>query len=340
MIHRILPIAILGVALISNTGCGNNSGGFKKIKGIEYKILKDVPGKNAVPGDYVEFQILATVDTMAGKPVDTLGDSRKMAGQTPVIPVEEAKGSGQWQSVLPFMSAGDSALVVISCDTLIKEMNKNNPNQRQLPSWLKKGNKINVLLSVISVKSKEQAQKDMQAKQEQMQKEAEEKAAAQMPVDDKILQDYFAKNNLKPTKTASGLYYTIAKPGAGESPKPGQLVSMKYIGKTLDGKQFDANMDESGNLLDKGGKKEPFTFPLGQGRVIKGWDEGVALLKKGSKATFYLPSPLAYGAQSPSPDIAPNSILVFNVELVDFKDAPPRPMPNPQQMQQQQQQQQ
>jgi len=156
-----------------------------------------------------------------------------------------------------------------------------------------------------------------------------EKAAQQMPVDDKILQDYFTKNNIKATKTASGLYYVINKPGKGDNAKAGQLVSMNYIGKTIDGKQFDANVDENFQPLKD---KQLFTFPLGQGRVIKGWDEGVQLLNKGSKATLYVPSPLGYGPRGAGADIPPNTVLVFNVEVVDIKaggEAPQASAPPP-----------
>src|SRR5262249_31786938 len=148
----------------------------------------------------------------------------------------------------------------------------------------------------------------------------QEKAAAQMPIDDKILQDYFAKNSITAQKTASGLYYTVSKPGSGSNAKPGQLVSMYYIGKTLEGKQFDANVDDGFQLL-KG--REVFTFPLGRGQVIKGWDEGVALLNKGAKATLYIPSPMGYGPDGAGGGaIPPNAILVFNVQVLDIKDAP------------------
>jgi FKBP-type peptidyl-prolyl cis-trans isomerase len=87
----------------------------------------------------------------------------------------------------------------------------------------------------------------------------------------------------------------------------------------MDGETFDSNIDTTFH------HKQPFTLPLGMGRVIPGWDEGLALLKKGSKATLYIPSPLAYGPQSPSPKIAPNSILIFEVEVTDIKDAPQPP---------------
>jgi FKBP-type peptidyl-prolyl cis-trans isomerase FkpA len=314
MIKKILSIAILGAAIISNTGC-KQEGDFKKLKGLEYKIVKDAHGKKGAIGSVMEVNILAFVDTMAGKPVDTLGDSRKQNMGMPIPQrVDSPRGSGQWTSVLSKLGEGDSAIVQIACDTLLNSMPAS--MGQKLPPWLKKGNKITIYLSVASVKTMEEYKQESEAKQAEMQKKMQDDAMKQMPVDDKMLQDYFAKNNLKPTKTASGLYYTIAKEGSGGNPKPGQMVTMNYTGKTLDGKEFDSNQDPKFNHV------QPFTFPVGQGRVIKGWDEGVMLLKKGSKATFFIPSPLAYGSRDQGPDLPANSILVFDVEVSDIKDAP------------------
>lgn len=328
MIKKILPFALLGAALTGTIGCKNKEGGFKQLKGIDYKIVKDVPGKNAQLGDIVEYNMVAKVDTAPNQAL-ILNDTRK-GGRPGVLRVEPVKNNGDFMAVMPMLSAGDSALVEISCDTILKYVPAN--QMQGLPSWLKKGNKISLTVSIVSIKSMEEYKKDMEAKQAEMMKEMQQKAATQMPIDDKLLQDYFAKNNIKAQKTSSGLYYTISKPGSGNNAKPGQMVSVMYLGKTLEGHQFDANMDESGKMLPG---KSAFTFPLGQGQVIKGWDEGVALLKKGSKATLYIPSPLAYGPQAQGPDLPANSILVFNVEVTDVKDAPagaqnPQ-MPSPQQ---------
>ncbi len=238
MLTRILPIAILGAALISNTGCNSdNSGGFKKTHGLEYKIVKDTHGVKAKDGDVIEFNLIAKADTTE------LGNTWKQ-GRPAVTQVGEVKGTGDLRAVLPFLAAGDSAIVQISCDSIIKSIPPAQLDQAmKMQPWMKKGKKIVVNLSVISIKSKDDYQKDQAAKQAQMQQEAKEKAAQQMPVDDKILQDYFAKNNIKPLKTASGLYYTIQNPGSGAQITKGQTVSMKYTGKTLDGKVFDSNVD-------------------------------------------------------------------------------------------------
>ena len=310
MVNRILPIALLSAVIISNTGCNSNSG-FKKTHGIEYKIVKDAPGSTAKMGDIVEFNLIAKVDTQE------LGNTYKQ-GHPGALKVGEPKGAGDLAAVLPFLSVGDSAIVQISCDSIIKSIPPAQLEQAlKMQPWMKKGKKITINMSIVSIKSMDEYKKDMETKQAQAQNEAKAKAAEQMPIDDKTLQDYFAKNNIKAQKTASGLYYTIQKPGSGAQITDGQTVSMMYTGKTLEGKAFDSNQDTT---IGHHGS-DPLVFPVGAHQMIPGVDEGVALLKKGSKATLYLPSPLAYGAQSPSPNVAPNSILIFEVEITDVKAA-------------------
>ncbi len=302
MIKRIIPIAILGAAIISNTSC-NSDGGFKKTHGIEYKIVKDVKGKNAAKGDIVEFNLIAKADTAE------LGNTYKQ-GHPGVMRVEEIKSSGDLQAVFPHLSAGDSAIVTISCDTIIKGIPADQLERAQkMQPWLKKGNKITINISVVSIKSEEEYKT---AKQTEM----KEKAAKQMVIDEPKMQEYFAKNGIKAEKTASGLYYSIKKPGSGDQIKAGESVSMKYTGKLLDGKAFDSNVDTS---IGHHGT-EPLTFSVGAHQMIAGVDEGVALLKKGAEATFYLPSALGYGENAP-PNIGPNQILVFDVTITDVKPA-------------------
>ena len=137
-------------------------------------------------------------------------------------------------------------------------------------------------------------------------------AQGQSAIDDKILTEYFAKNKIKATKTSSGLYYTISKKGTGANAKAGQQVSMNYLGKFLDGKKFDGNVDE--NYTPVAGR-DLLKFKLGIRQVIAGWDEGIQLLNPGTRGTLYIPSGLAYGPGGRGP-IGPNAVLVFNVELV------------------------
>lgn len=110
--------------------------------------------------------------------------------------------------------------------------------------------------------------------------------------------------------TASGLRYTDSVIGSGASAIPGKSVSVHYTGWILEGgDKKGAKFDSS---VDRG---TPFTFPLGAGRVIAGWDEGVAGMKEGGKRTLMIPSKLGYGAQAVGP-IPANSNLVFDVELI------------------------
>lgn len=104
----------------------------------------------------------------------------------------------------------------------------------------------------------------------------------------------------------SGLKYVIWKKGDGEKAESGDKVSVHYDGRLLDGSQFDSSY--------KRGK--PFSFPLGAGRVIKGWDEGIAKLNVGDSATLIIPSELGYGSMD-RPTIPANSTLVFHVQLMD-----------------------
>jgi FKBP-type peptidyl-prolyl cis-trans isomerase len=106
--------------------------------------------------------------------------------------------------------------------------------------------------------------------------------------------------------TSSGLQYTDIKVGAGATAQAGQTVSVHYTGWLENGKKFDSSVDRG----------QPFSFPLGAGRVIKGWDEGVQGMKVGGKRKLTIPSNLGYGARGAGGVIPPNATLIFEVELL------------------------
>ncbi len=117
----------------------------------------------------------------------------------------------------------------------------------------------------------------------------------------------------KMTTTASGLQIIDTVEGTGDQPKSGQLCVMHYTGWLyVDGKK-GAKFDSS---VDRG---QPFEFPIGVGRVIAGWDEGVASMKVGGKRTLIIPPNLGYGARGAGGVIPPNATLIFDVELLGLK---------------------
>jgi FKBP-type peptidyl-prolyl cis-trans isomerase FkpA len=198
------------------------------------------------------------------------------------------------EEALFYMRKGDSLTVIISLDTV--------PVERR-PQGFQKSKFLYydiVLKDVVSKKSLDEKFNKVEAKI-------------------KGYLDQYKKGSLANIKTtASGLKYVVHEEGSGPLPDSTALVFVDYYGCTLDGKMFD-------NSYQRG---SAFKFPLGAGAVIPGWDEGVALLKPGSKATFFIPGKLAYGEQGVPGAIPPNAELMFYVELKKVEH-PPRPMMPP-----------
>ncbi len=109
--------------------------------------------------------------------------------------------------------------------------------------------------------------------------------------------------------TPSGLKYIDEVVGSGDSPKGGQGVVVHYTGTLEDGLKFDSSVD----------RNKPFSFTIGIGRVIPGWDEGVMTMKVGGKRRLIIPADLGYGAQGAGGVIPPNATLIFDVELLEIR---------------------
>lgn len=287
-----------GISVFAQKGANTSSKGFVKMPGgMEYKIIKDAPG-DVYPdyGDYLEVHL----NTVAADSVIFDTRSAMDNGEPAPLQLQKSPFKGDLMEALRKMTAGDSAQVRISVDSLLAA---------GVPEaeWMKKGVGQQLVYNVQVVTVTPKALKD---------KQEAEKAAAQIAVDDQLIREHLDKKGIKAQKTESGLYYVIAVQGAGDNAQAGQKVSVNYTGMLLNGEKFDSNIDPQFNHV------QPFEFMLGTGSVIKGWDEGIALLSKGGKATLYIPSGLAYGSRSPSPKIPPNSVLVFDVELLDILGQP------------------
>ncbi len=268
---------------------------------LKYSLVK---GKNNGPtvknGDFIVMEY-----------AEYMGDSclggTYQQGKPALNKIQTQDAAGDISKVVLLMCAGDSASIKMNPDSIFKN---------GAPPFYKQGSDVRVTLKVIEIKppsfedSMQAEQAKMQAMQKQQMMEANKELAVTQGAD--ILK-YATDKSLKLQQTASGLQYVITQEGSGPNVPKGSKVTMNYTGSTLDGKNFDSN------ILPEFNHVQPFEFQLGVGQVIPGWDEGIALLRKGSKATLLIPSYLAYGENGAGGAIGPNAILRFDVEVVDFK---------------------
>lgn len=262
----------------------------KTEKNLEYQFTElgksDRPTKT---GDIVEFNLIQKIGD------SVMMNTLEQQGKPVMQQLAQAQEEYDLMDGLAMMRAGDKATFRIPLSALFA---KGMPKQE----WMKDGDFITFVVDMVSVKS----QKEMKEEQEAKDKEAAGSS-------DKQLQDFLKAANITNfKKTESGLYYVIHSEGTGEAIKKNQNVTVNYTGKLLDGTAFDSNIDPKFNHV------EPFTVNVGVSSVIKGWTEGLLLMKKGTKATLYIPSHLAYGANGAG-SIPANAALIFDIEVVDVK---------------------
>lgn len=277
---------LLAVVSAGLWGCSSSRKVTTTMSGIKYKILHDAKGNRyAQEGDYVQIFIKTFFED------SLIFDSKAQTGGKAVtFPVSKPRFNGDLAEIFYLLTPGDSAIFMLPVDTLAA-------NKQKLQPWMKAGKDILYAIKLDSIKTQEQVNAE---------KLEIEKRKGNPQAEEEALVKYFKQQNISPQKRPSGLYYIIHKPTDGPKPLSGKTVKVNYTGRLMDGTEFDSN---------KG--KEPLSFVLGRGQVILGWDEGIALLKKGEKATLYIPSRLAYGDNA-RPKIPAGSTLVFDVELVDF----------------------
>lgn len=237
----------------------------------------------------------------------------RMQGKPVPVPYSKPVALADMMEGFGMLGEGDSATFRVNSDSLFKQ-----PGQR--PPFIKAGEFVKFTVKVVKVESAEEMKKEMSAMQEEMMKKMEAAKAEQSIKDEAGLQEYFKANNLKPEKTASGLYYIVDKQGTGDMVKSGDTAFVNYSGMLTDGKVFDTNMEEVAkkNKMDRPGPFKALSVPVGGHRVIQGWDEGLTLFKKGGKGRLFIPSVMGYGPQGYPPMIPANANLVFNVEIVNI----------------------
>ncbi len=283
--------------------CGSE--GMKSPNGYTYvNHTKVATGESPKIGEYGFVHISVFQD-------DSLVNSTYQMGRTVPIMVpdlaqipEDQKGVGKANpvsDVLALMKVGDSVTVNVPIDSLM----------RQNPS-LKDAKKLTYAIVLKEIKTKEQYDQFLMEERKAKEEEASAYKLQETEVGTQLasLIKQYKAGELKGKiqSTASGLQYLTLVPGTGAQAAAGKSVDVMYYGMLTDGKEFD-------NSFKRG---QPFNFMLGQGQVIKGWDEGIALLKEGGKAVLFIPAELGYGAEGNSA-IPANSELVFHVELQKVK---------------------
>lgn len=302
---------------------------FKKGEGgLEYKFHKDNGGEKAIGGDVLAMDIIVETDR------DSVLLSTYDLGLpqiAPIMPDSMMQGgyAGDNNTILKMLGEGDSATFKLNLDTMAAKTGQPKPEFAdkyiqftiKVKKLFKKGDLTDSVLF-------DQVNQYYLAEMEGLKKAEEGKISS-----------YVEKNKLQPKKTASGLQYVISAEGAGANPVVGDTVVLNYTGALTNGKVFDTNIEESAkkhNKLRPMGQYEPLRVRVGHTPVITGWTEGLQLLKKGSKATFIIPSALGYGERQQNNDIPPYAPLVFEVEVLDIIAGPegetPQVTPSPLEM--------
>lgn len=254
--------------------------------GLKYQFFnRDDAGRKPKEGEVMTYHFV-----LQNFKDSTLIDTQKM-GQPMKRPLQLPPFKGSFEEGLAMMAKGDSATFMVSADSLIAV-----GALQPMPELFPKGSDLKITVKMLEIQTMAEFQKGMEAAR-----------AQQQGTDDKTITAYLAKNNLKAQKTESGVYVVTTRPGTGPGVTPGDSVRVLYTGKLLNGKTFDQNLTSG------------LSYPAGQGFLIPGWEEGVLQMKQGEKATVIVPSHLGYGEQGSPGAIPPNSILVFDLELVNVK---------------------
>ena len=321
LLFLLLLAAVAGPARLRAQAPTPTSGFELLPSGTEYQLFRrDAAGRYqrrplVVPGDsaYSTRQgrfLLGYVAFLTGRD-SVLQSSRQQMRNNPIpVPLQAVTKKGGQEEAISLVLPGDSGVFRFAADSLF-------PGRPVPPELKRAGNVLVVRVVGVRLVNEATARAEMQRLQTQMMAEQAAKtkahSAQQLAKDDAAIQAYLQKNKLtaKARKTPGGTWYVVTLRGQGLPPKKGQTVSVKYRGTVLaTGQEFDSSAKHGGT---------PFDFVLGQGQVIPGWDQGIAVLPKGSKAMLLIPSTLAYGERGSPPAIPANAPLRFDVELVGVK---------------------
>ncbi|HEY5326690.1 MAG TPA: FKBP-type peptidyl-prolyl cis-trans isomerase [Mucilaginibacter sp.] len=296
----------LGFLALAAIGLASCNGGFKKGDGgLLYDIVKDNSGQAIKEGDFVALNFVQKTDADS-----VLASTYENGSPVPLI-MHKPQYKGDIYAGLMLLREGDSAIVKTNIDST---MAKGQPRPKGM-----KGKYTVFVIKVEKVIPKGNlGQEVFMGRCKAYIQTLSDIAKKQEPIK---IQKYIADNSLKMNKTDSGLYYLVTKSGAGDKPVEGDTVVVNYTLKFITGKAVETSIKSDAIKyklpINPMNPYKPIRFPLGTKGMIKGWDQGMRLLNKGSKAMFIIPSSLAYGEQG-NGQVQPFTTLVFEIELVDI----------------------
>lgn len=301
-------IALLFVSLFV-AAC---SGSKETPSGYKFNVVRKGDGVKIDSGKFVVMNLLF----MDGK--DSVWNDSKKNGFPAVIQMQGTVPKGDAVlEVIKMLSKGDSVVFKVPAKKLFE-----NTFRQPLPFAVDSTSSFTFQIGLSAVLNQEEMNKlqtELVAKQNEKMLQDQK---AQLGKDITAIDDFLKAKNVTAQTTASGLRYIITKPGSGENAKAGQQVKIDYLGYLLNGKYFDTSIEseaKKNNLYTQGRPYSPLELTVGAQQVIPGWEEAIQLMNKGSKMTVYIPSTLAYGNQRRGDVIAENSVLVFDMELIEVK---------------------
>jgi FKBP-type peptidyl-prolyl cis-trans isomerase FkpA len=296
----LVMLVAISIAVASCTNSTNKDFTVTK-SGLGYKIFANGGKDSLKPGSFVRFRLVQKIqDSLLNIPDETPDQFAK---------IDSVIRDFDFWEIANKLVVGDSVVYRFPVDTILKKNASAPPGS--IPEYFKKGTNIYVYLKILKrFDSVAVAEGEYRAEMMRMQQVVADKRKAEV---EKIAKEKFAGA----VKTAGGSYIKITKDGEGPSCDSGKIVSMKYEGRYTDGRVFDGNINNKDTSRNK-----PIDFTLTPMGLIRGWYEGLQLLKKGSKANFLVPYDQAYGPQGYQ-GVPPYSNLLFEVEVVDIKDALP-----------------
>ncbi len=274
---------------------------------MRFKVMRQGDGKLARVGEVVvfDYMLLDSKDSVWTSTFDTypsayiIDDSSNLPNENGIV------------QMLRMLSKGDSVVVTMSVNDFYSKLSRGTR-----PKYIDPGLRMIYRFRVNDIMTN----REYTDYQRDIMKVFYRRQAAK---DKRAIDAFLASRNLKADTTENGIRYRITQPGTGANARPGQTVMVNYVGYFLNGQYFDTNIESfahEAGLYDPIRTYQPMEVTIGQSNVIAGWHEALQQLNKGAKGTFYIPSPLAYGASGMGQVIKPNTVLVFEIEVVDFKE--------------------